>query len=126
MKIEMQGVCKYCGQSAFVEVEQGDSQSAADRAVTRICTCEGAERETAVMAANANLRALAVDSAVELGYEYVLDSETVAALKQIIPLVYDGTFEDVKVMEPGGDMVHIRRGIRCVTVQRTHKVDRKL
>ena len=47
-------------------------------------------------------------------------------LKHIIPLVYDGVFADVKVMEPGGDMVRITRGIRCVTVRRTHKVDRKL
>ena len=126
MLIEMQGVCKYCGQSAFVEMEEGCDQVAADRVVTRNCMCEGSERENAIMAANANLRALAVDNAVDLGYEYALDSEVVTELKRIIPLIYDGVFTDVKVMEPGGDMVRIARGIRCVTVRRTHKVDRKL
>lgn len=126
MLIEMQGVCKYCGQVGMVKVPEDCGQDEVDAAVSRKCICEGAEREMAIITARDNLRSLSGQNALVMGYEYELDGEVVAELNRMIPLVYDRVLPEIKVVEPGGDTIKIWSKIKGVGVQRTHKVDRKL
>jgi len=126
MIVERQGACRYCGQVSVAKVPEEYEQEEVDAAVSRNCICDGAERENIISTACTNLNELAVQNAVALGYEYVLDEETVTGLKHMIEQIYDGVFREIRVVEPGGDTIRIWSKIRGVGVQRTHKVDRKL
>lgn len=126
MIVERQGACRHCGQISFIEVDAALDPYMVDMAVTRRCTCDAAEREKNVLHAQENLKMLTGGMSAEIGYEYAVDEETVAALNGIIQQVADGVFREVRVVEPGGDTIKIWSKIRGVGVQRTHKVDRKL
>ena len=120
------GMCRHCGQISVVDPEEIFGREERDRIATEQCLCEGSERARIIRNAKEKLGKLAGEESTDIGYEYAVCAETVDALGEAMAWLADGYVAELRVVEPGGDVIRITRAVREIDVERTHKVKRKL
>jgi len=120
------GMCRFCGQVSVVDPAGIFGQDERDRIATEQCLCEGSERARIIRNAKEKLEKLAGEESKDAGYEYAVCRETIDALGEAMAWLVDGYLAELRVVEPGGDVIRITRAIREVNVERVHKVKRKL
>lgn len=97
--MEMQGICRKCGQVSFVEAA---SQEQANLLVTERCDCEQVAKNK--LALITNLRQLCGNGAAHFGFE-PLKEETIDFLEGVCEKVVEGYFTQAKVIAGDTDIV---------------------
>ncbi len=118
MKISTEQACPFCGQFIAIGIDEDTPQSERENLAKAKCGCPQAARERDVREALDKLEQICGTDAVDNGFDYPLDDDTMQICRRIIEWIIDEQVGEVQLRCLRGDRLKLKGDGRIVKITR--------